>query len=787
MNSNLIKNDNVDTTMYLNKNNQNKKYIKKYNRKKYTSKNNKEKYNKKSTKKIHNFTKKNLQKKINVLDIFESVENIRDEYRDENAYNYTKQNIEDENKTNSQINKDLVEKLKNQSKNHTKPNSDFYTYTNDVWIKNVKKDFTQNYITQFDDFRTVQDITYYKLRDIIEEEFKTDRKNEKFTKNLKNFYDSTIRFEPVETSKKVLKNIIEEIDIIRSNKDNLWKMLAYLSRIEMIAINTPLYFKIDINEENSKYSCHLYSCEPELLDIQVYVDDGLNVEYKKNYRKHFFDFQDIAYKILIDDHHNLNPVDVFEVQQQLYNSFVCENVKGLKENTNNNKNNNIVFETKIKSDEALTKYKFDWEKFCKELGFKEVPGEFYTNNLNYFACCTKLMIDNWHTEKWRTFWIWLYTKALIRLTDNGAQFYVNFYAIFMRGAKQQVPFAIRSVLFSSCVFSTYLSKKYYEKYYDKNIIDYVTKMSQELLGILYKIIKRNKWLSIDAKEKILDKIKNITFRIGYSDEQLKLIEDPLFEYTSDNLVKNMWLYFNWKIERQMDMIGKDYTDVAMGNMNWQAFPLSPMSNETYLVNAFYVPLKNLIFIPLGYLQKPFIDLEMGLEYNLAQIGFTIAHEISHSLNEYALNLDEKGNLTKSYLSDPKDSLNYKKIVNNIHKQFEVNYKKDKIYFDFGGLDESFADISALTICSEYLRNYHNKNNTIAPVIALSFETFFLYYSIRTRGKVNKKSIDIQIKTNPHPLNKYRCNIPLTRSEVFRAIYNVKKGDGMWWENTDTIW
>ena len=53
--------------------------------------------------------------------------------------------------------------------------------------------------------------------------------------------------------------------------------------------------------------------------------------------------------------------------------------------------------------------------------------------------------------------------------------------------------------------------------------------------------------------------------------------------------------------------------------------------------------------------------------------------------------------------------------------------------------------------------------------------------------VSKKALSAQLKTNPHPLDKYRCNIPLSRSQIFRALYNIKKGDGMWWPNTNTVW
>ena len=48
---------------------------------------------------------------------------------------------------------------------------------------------------------------------------------------------------------------------------------------------------------------------------------------------------------------------------------------------------------------------------------------------------------------------------------------------------------------------------------------------------------------------------------------------------------------------------------------------------------------------------------------------------------------------------------------------------------------------------------------------------------------DKKS---QIIFNEHSFAKYRCNVPLSRSTIFRSIYNVKKGDHMYWKN-DTIW
>ena len=104
-----------------------------------------------------------------------------------------------------------------------------------------------------------------------------------------------------------------------------------------------------------------------------------------------------------------------------------------------------------------------------------------------------------------------------------------------------------------------------------------------------------------------------------------------------------------------------------------------------------------------------------------------------------------------------------------------------------GIGEDMADISAMAICSEYLRDFQEKNNDLIPIRYLSFEVFYTYFAFQQKQVVKKRALSAQLKTNPHPLNKYRCNVPLSRSKIFRAIYNVEKGDGMWWHNTNQVW
>ena len=93
----------------------------------------------------------------------------------------------------------------------------------------------------------------------------------------------------------------------------------------------------------------------------------------------------------------------------------------------------------------------------------------------------------------------------------------------------------------------------------------------------------------------------------------------------------------------------------------------------------------------------------------------------------------------------------------------------------------------MSLCLEYLRDFQLKNMDILPIQRLSFEVFFVYFALQQRQQISKRAIVSQLITNPHPLDKYRTNVPLSRLQVFRTIYNVKKGDKMWWPSTNRVW
>ena len=131
---------------------------------------------------------------------------------------------------------------------------------------------------------------------------------------------------------------------------------------------------------------------------------------------------------------------------------------------------------------------------------------------------------------------------------------------------------------------------------------------------------------------------------------------------------------------------------------------------------------------------------------------------------------------------------FKQKIKDVVKQYQEFAARDGIKFDAEiGVGEDLADISGLALAEEYLFYFQLIHQDIPLVKNLSFEAFYTYSAIQSRQKIFDEAVPAQLKQNPHPLEKYRCNCPLARLPIFREIYSVKKGDGMWWHNTDTIW
>jgi predicted metalloendopeptidase len=666
---------------------------------------------------------------------------------------------------NNKINKNITNYfLKNNTKisNYLIKN-DYYSYINNFWIQELAEKTEMKYLIKLDNFR----ITQYKVYDLLNElvlKYIKDNNNI-IGLELNNFYNSCYKLNPVESSKDYLKKLVGEIDLLRKDRNNLWKMLAIVNKLEITNPFGP--FRLEFAPDRKDLSKYIYYMNPHsfaIFDLSVYkdtnFDDTEKNEYNKKYKKFFLTYLNKLFKTTLPDDKLLNPNETFLIGRKYFKMMFDKDNKLIDITTQYNK---------ISSEDAMNLYRFNWVEYCKELGYKSenIPKYFVVTNLNYFKKCTELLLNEWNSDSWRSYWIWLFSRFVARLTKGWHDIFYTFYGKQVQGIQESIEKTRTHVVMYYCSygFNSLLNNIYIDKSYNETNIFYATNLANNLKQILINKINRNTSMDNKTKKYALLKVQQIELQIGtkkFSENYNEIL--PLLNFNPDEFIDNFIKINNWRhnlrINNNIDIIK------TLSIVDFTTYPVTFNNLASYLVNARYSKTENKLELSTAYLQKPFINLtEYGNEYNLALIGFTIAHEISHSI----------------------DNIVKKNIEKEIIKQYKVFSKFDNLNYDASNtIKEDIADISALNICEEYLRDFCIQQKYSPLLILLHFKMFYSYYAYQMRQNISKVGIKFELIKNPHPIDKYRTNVSLSRSSFFQSLFDIKKSDKMYWKDTNPI-
>jgi putative endopeptidase len=662
------------------------------------------------------------------------------------------------------------------------PTNDYYTFINYSWLKHISLTEQQKYIVQIDDFRLTQQKVYEELNAMVKQYIREEAPRSAFARNMRNYFTSVVARNAPSNSRKLAKEVVALVEQLRRTETLPWKILAHFNKYRYCKFRCPFEFTIAPDDKESRvFRLHLSSHTFDILDVQVYYDDPKDsrstARYKKHYRQTYRRFCRRLFDTVLGSGHGYDTDSIYDVEVAIFTALGCSDpLVSAKEDEESYH--------KVSKETVEQKFGFHLSEFCKELGFERTPAQVIVSSLSYLKCGTDLLVKEWKSEAWRAYWIYIQIASYCRFTRKWRHLYFEFFGKFQRGQQKifEEEDSVSIALYMTMPYNRFLSEKYVEKYADPSILNYVEVLSKDLLAVFKTIIRANSWLQPSTKAAALHKLDKLSFTIGFPSE---IPSDPPLTYEKHAFIANLDKISLYYTKMYIDMEGG--TVIEMPDVDWTNYPFKFIGNQSYIVNASYTPSRNGIYINLGYLQKPFIDLdERGIEYNLAHIGYTLAHEMSHCLDDWGSKYDAEGNLSDWWT--PKDKRKFAEIQKDVIRQYEAFAARDGIRFDASiGIGEDLADISGLAICDQYLRDFQNKNKDIIPIRRKSFETFYIYFAFQQRQKVAKAALAAQLKTNPHPLGKYRCNIPLSRSTIFRGSYNVKSGDHMWWHNTNMVW
>ena len=741
--------------------------------------------------KIKNITFKNKILKNFVKDkkkFINTIKKNKNLIRDFNVpYNYIE--YDDTYKLN---NKQILDKEKFMFKDYVlkkniKPQNDFYNWVLSPWFEKVNKSYFSKslFYNKYDIFRISEQKVLSDLFSVLNvymlNELKKNPKNKNII-NMNNYLNSIIKYGIYshEGDDIVLSHMIKSKNDVEDfvENDDLYGLLAYLNSNEMINKQSPIYWSVQIDIKNPKiYKSSILPTQLPYYDLDLYIENKEDTEERKKYKRFF----NKRYWIYTDElfnstfgknNHKFKSDSLYDIGKLMYLSMKDRNL----ENDDKITNYNIV-----KTDESLKLYGFDFKKFCEKLGYKKVPSTFIVPNLSYLKNIMEILNKNWKSEEWKAWYVYIVIRSQIHFNKRLYPLYFDFYKKYVKKIVSRLPIYILPIFICSFAFNKKISEIYEKSIYNKEYVNYVEDMFINMKNVFKNMIKECEWLSPKAKKNGLLKIEYLKLSIGSSKN---LLDDPDIEYRENDVWYNLSKVFEYRKNIFVSIDGKSFNK-KIPYYDWVNQKIT--GKQLYLVNAFYTPTSNDIYIPLAIIQYPFINIEKSFEYNLSNIGYTLAHEMAHCLDNTGRLFDYTGKFNNFWNSNDIKIFNKKKI--DIIKQYEYLAKKDGIIFNASpGVGEDIADIIGLKILVILLRNDHLiRLNYSVENKASIYKNFFINYTLCLKQQINKGSETSSKVIDIHPLAKYRVNVPLSRIEIFRFLYDVKKGDGMYWNNMDTIY
>lgn len=469
---------------------------------------------------------------------------------------------------------------------------------------------------------------------------------------------------------------------------------------------------------------------------------------------------------------------------------------------------NIRGSTRILTRDALSLTGLDWREMAKWIGYDDtnttnscIPPYFIVSQVGYLSAIMAILKKEWASDTWKSYWYFIYLRQLICFHDKWREIYLDFNDTLIRGKDTHFPREYFPIIGLAYTFPTTMTEEFTKRYKNEEMISKVREIGTTMLECYKKRIENNTWMSAYTKKGALKKLNTIKFRIG--EANLSAPDPTNLEYDPKdawgNLLKRSTQRTEYIVKHHQhpysdnkgDGHNKRYLSAEdLDVMNWGTMKL--MGFQSFVVNAYYTPNSNSIYIPTAYMHSMNVQFGRGYEYDLASVGFTFGHEISHALHVNSNNYNYKG-VIKDWWSK-EDKAIYERKIEAIRKQYEEISRKDGFVIDGNlSLSENLADVTGIAVCEDALNKYHRHVYDDVSDITRdehvrmsSFLNFYTYYAIQNRQYANFREILVQVLTNPHLNLKIRTNVPLMRSKTFRDVVEIKKGDKMYNDDFDVV-
>lgn len=317
-----------------------------------------------------------------------------------------------------------------------------------------------------------------------------------------------------------------------------------------------------------------------------------------------------------------------------------------------------------------------------------------------------------------------------------------------------------------------IDKLYAEYCFDPEIKVQMTELTRMMIDAYRKMLKEEvDWLTDETRAAAIEKLDNIKLHICYP--------DALPDFTDINILP-------WE---EGGSVVQTYMDIRRHNMRINAELLHQKNDGTVWdanakyseLGAFYLANDNSINICAGLCGGDFYDPSWPIERRLGGVCMVVGHEISHAFDDGGANFDKDGNYMDWWTPEDKQAFEARvaKLEDYYSKIAPLPQLTDRTYGEDGARyirSEAISDLASVKCLLSIARGIED----------FDYELFFTQLA-RIQKVARYEAAEKQyLATDNHPVDCFRCNVPLSNYDEFLETYGVKEGDGMYLAPEDRI-
>jgi len=260
----------------------------------------------------------------------------------------------------------------------------------------------------------------------------------------------------------------------------------------------------------------------------------------------------------------------------------------------------------------------------------------YLMNKPFFPKLNALM-EKTDMETFRAVLGWkLIRNAALYMSSDFIDIMIDFNAD-MYGVSQKNPRARKCYYSVQSATPWPMAKLYVDKIFHEDNRDAALGMLDNVRASFNSALEGEEWMSEDDRAAAQEKLQQMFFQVAYPTDKDDKPAWPrettdLEGKIGEDFFTNYMLTARLAVERDFERI-----DEKPNRRDWG-------SSSPLMVNAFYGPNNNGLWIPAGILQSPFFDAANSDARNYGSIGSVLGHEMSHGFDDNGRQYDARGEL-----------------------------------------------------------------------------------------------------------------------------------------------